>query len=895
MKIAWNSISRPFASRRARAVVLAIIAFGLVCAGAAAALKPRAHNWPNSPVRHTLKQRVAATVPSFAANLRGGVAVAGNTLETCPQNQPGNEVCAGNSYNNNDQNMDYVNVDPGGGRFNSSSANLTVPAGAHVVKAFLYWAADLSRGVENGQGKRTGSPAPDGDTPAGQTPHNGDRPHQINSTYGIVKFRAGTGSTYTTVNAFTQGSAQAKWDSVASWYSVAPSASVPEGGSPGWAYQVRADVTDQLNNALLARKVRRRGAKVTMPVTVANVQAGTGLNRYAGWNLIVVWETPSAAYRNITLFDGFAWVQVQGGQQLVVGPLDFSGFQTPASGNVDAHVTVWATEGDRGITGDYLSLGNQNAFCGPLTKQHDAAHPVDNFFNSTIANGGVDVGGRTPNYSNQLGFDLATLNVPEGTIGNNQTAASVCLGTTGDTYFFGGLAFDTLIKAPNLHIAKVADHTTANPGDVVNYTTTVDNPSTRDPDDPLAGTPVNAATNLVVADALPSGLDFSGFTNDGGGRCSYSASARTITCDVGTLRPDATFTYSYNATVSASAQGETSTSLANEACYDANSEDQPDVVFHGCDPATVVVPPVPPAPEPADLGVVKTVSHDIVKPGDTLTWAVVGTNYGPATSTGFVLADQLPAGIQFVSASASPQLTCTTPPVGSSGSVTCTAPSVPAAPAAGSSLTLTIVATVPPTTTDGTLLLNVATVSGDQDEPVPDPHPNRDETLTRVIVPDQPIPPPTPTPVPPEPGGPPQPPAPPVHPPNVPGGPADTLLKLRKTGSPANATLGGTITYALRVSNIGEALAMKVRVCDTPPSGLTVISAPGFRRSGRSLCTTISKLAIGKSRTLHVTARVATSSAGRLVNHATVNSRNAPSRRTRAVTIIHAAPPPGLG
>jgi uncharacterized repeat protein (TIGR01451 family) len=889
VEIARNSISRVPASRRARAALLAIIASGLVCAAAAAALKPAASNWPNTPVRHTLRQRVAPTVPSFAANLRGGVAVAGNTVETCPQNQPGNEVCAGNSYNNNDQNMVYVNVDSNPTTFNSSSANLTIPAGAHVVKAFLYWAGDLSRGVTNSQGNRTGHAAPGGDTPAGKPPHSADKPHQDNTVYGIVKLRAGTAATYTTVDAFSQGAPQARWDSVSSWYSVAPSASNPEGGSPGWAYQVRADVTTQLNNALLARKVRRRGANVTMPVTVANVQAGTGLNRYAGWNLIVVWETESAAYRNITLFDGFAWVQVQGGQQLVVGPLDFSGFQTPASGNVDAHVTTWATEGDRGITGDYLSLGNQNAFCGPLAKQHDAAHPVDNFFNSTISNGGADVGGRSPNFSNQLGFDLATLNVPEGTIGNNQTAASVCLGTTGDTYFFGGLAFDTLIKAPNLHITKVADRASANPGDVVNYTTTVNNPSTRAPDDPLAGTPVNAATNVVVADPLPSGLDFVGFTNDGGGRCTYTAAARTITCNVGTLQPDATFAYSYNATVSASAQGDTPASLGNYACYNANSEDQPDVVFHGCDPATVVVPPAPPQPERAELGVVKTVSHNIVSPGATLTWTVVGTNYGPATSTGFVLADQLPAGVQFVRASASAALTCTTPPVGGSGAVTCTAPSVPPAPAAGSSLTLTIVATVPATTADGTLLLNVATVSGDQDEPVPDPHPNRDETLTLVRVPDQPIP-PTPTPLPPDPDGPPQPPVQPVHPPRVPGAPADTLLKLTKKGSPSNASLGGTITYALRVSNIGEAQAMKVRVCDRPPAGLTVTSAPGFKRSGNSFCTTISKLAIGKSRTLHVTARVTRSSAGRLVNNASVNSRNAPSRRTRATTII--APPP---
>ena len=158
-----------------------------------------------------------------------------------------------------------------------------------------------------------------------------------------------------------------------------------------------------------------------MPVTVANVQAGTGLNRYAGWNLVMVWEQPTAAWRDITLFDGFDWVQVEGGQQLVVGPLDFTGFRTPSSGNIDAHVTVWATEGDRGLTGDYMSLGNQSAACGPLAKQHDAAHPVDNFFNSTVSSGGVDVGGRTPNYSNQMGFDLATLAVPEGTIGNNQT------------------------------------------------------------------------------------------------------------------------------------------------------------------------------------------------------------------------------------------------------------------------------------------------------------------------------------------------------------------------------------------------------------------------------------------------------------------------------------------
>ena len=52
------------------------------------------------------------------------------------------------------------------------------------------------------------------------------------------------------------------------------------------------------------------------------------------------------AWRNLTLYDGFAYVQVAGGQQLVVGPLDFTGFQTPAGGDVDAHAATWAYEGD---------------------------------------------------------------------------------------------------------------------------------------------------------------------------------------------------------------------------------------------------------------------------------------------------------------------------------------------------------------------------------------------------------------------------------------------------------------------------------------------------------------------------------------------------------------------
>ena len=767
---------------------------------------------------------------------------------------------------NNDHNMVYVNVDSSGGHFDSSSATLTVPSGARVVKAFLYWGADLSEGVN----RPTTNP-PSYAAPGGADPNT-------NTQWKKADLRVGSGS-YTTIDA-TAADRTGDWKGIASWYNQ-------PGQDPGFAYQVRSDVTSEVNAGLTATRRRARSARVDpLTVTVANVQAGHGYNRHGGWNLLVVWQTPTAAYRDITIFDGFDFVQVQGGQQLVVGPLNFTGFSTPASGKVDAHVTTWTYEGDRGITGDYMALGPVSDTCGAQTRLSDLLHPVGNFFNSAISRGGVDDGDRTPDYSNQLGFDLATVNVPEDTIGNAAGGASVCLGTNGDTYFFGGIVFDTLIRAPNVQINKVANVSQAGPGDPVRYTTTVTNPQ-RSTDDPLY--PTAAATNLVVADPLPSGIDFAGFV--GTPPCIYNGAKRSISCDVGTFPADGAFTYSFNATVHASAQGPAPNPVVNTGCFVSNSEDQPSVIFTGCDDATIIVPPAPPPqPQPADLGVVKTVSDHTVAPGDTITWKVVGTNYGPATSTGFVLADQLPAGVSFVSATASGALTCATPPVGGNGAVTCTAPSVPAKPADGSSLTLTIVATVPAGTADGTLLINVATVRGDQNEPAPDPHPNRDVALTRVVVPGQPLPPP-PVPPSPDPAGPP---APPVPQPDEPATAAvlGTRLSLHKRATPRLVHAGATVTFALRVRNIAEDSALNVRVCDALPHGLTVASAPGFKLRGRTLCKAIGTLKVLTAKTLRFTVRVGSKAALRTTNTATADARNSRTVRARATIRVLPSPPP---
>ena len=85
----------------------------------------------------------------------------------------------------------------------------------------------------------------------------------------------------------------------------------------------------------------------------------------------------------------------------------------------------------------------------------------------------------------------------------------------------------------------------------------------------------------MVADELPSGLDFVGFTANPNGACSYTIATRSISCAVGTIAPDASFSYAYQARVDATAQGNAPASLVNHACYQADSEDQPECDLRG--------------------------------------------------------------------------------------------------------------------------------------------------------------------------------------------------------------------------------------------------------------------------------------------------------------------------
>ena len=89
--------------------------------------------------------------PRFTSNQKGDITIVGNTLMSCN----GTGQCAngrngtGNSLNNNDFTMAYVDADADAATFSSSSATLALPTGTSVVFAGLYWGGDTNAGARN--------------------------------------------------------------------------------------------------------------------------------------------------------------------------------------------------------------------------------------------------------------------------------------------------------------------------------------------------------------------------------------------------------------------------------------------------------------------------------------------------------------------------------------------------------------------------------------------------------------------------------------------------------------------------------------------------------------------------------------------------------------------------
>lgn len=183
----------------------------------------------------------------------------------------------------------------------------------------------------------------------------------------------------------------------------------------------------------------------------------------------------------------------------------------------------------------------------------------------------------------------------------------------------------------------------------------------------------------------------------------------------------------------------------------------------------------------ASLSVTKNADVATAAPGDPVTFTLVVGNEGPDDALAVDLADALPPELLFQSLASPAGWSCTTPAVGTSGTVDCTLADFPPG-----SAVFTVVATVAPATTAGTVLSNQATVTSTTADPdSSDNEATADVTVTAAA------------------GG---------------------ALTLTKTGAPDPLVAGSDLTYTLTANHSFDHDVKEGTITDPLPPGTTFVS-----------------------------------------------------------------------
>ena len=563
---------------------------------------------------------------SYNAQINGGVVFAQNSSLSCDgtladgtQDQRGctNAKNGGKTLTtNNAWRMNHVDIDSDPQTFNSSTSQLSLPKDVTVVYAALYWGARLkgTNGLANAA-----------------------------STYDRVKFRTPGSNTYV--------------DVVAQPNDIIISPSTAGVGEP---YQAKAIVTDL---------VKAAGAG---NYTVANLAAGLGVDRYAGWTLAVVFQDPSRPLRDITLFDGLVNVRANDLPETIT----ISGFTVPVQGAVDATVGLVAYDGDRGNTGDFADFNT--------SRLASSVSPANDYFNSTIDTFGQDVLTRSPADQNTLGFDVKVADAT-GLIANSDTSAKITVGTKGESVIVGLISTRIDLRAPRFPSVKsvinVNGNSPAQIGDTLRYELSFTNTG----DDP--------ADNFVVSDPLPAGTTYvpgslqvnsTSVTDAAGDDVAELASdSRSIIARLGTgatsstggrMAIGSTHSVSFEVTVNANTEGSTLTNVGSISYLAATLQEQ--ILSSTNVVSTSVLSPNAPPPTVSNVAQLETsiVMPERVIPGSTANGQLVVKNVGNASATSVVAEYPIPSDITITSSDArctqtSGVLRCTTSPLDSGDAV----------------------------------------------------------------------------------------------------------------------------------------------------------------------------------------------------------------------------------
>ncbi len=276
----------------------------------------------------------------------------------------------------------------------------------------------------------------------------------------------------------------------------------------------------------------------------------------------------------------------------------------------------------------------------------------------------------------------------------------------------------------------------------------------------------DAATNIVVEDVLPAGLDFQSATPSAG---TYD--------DVNKEWTIPSLASGQSVTLVVVAEVQSGALLTYSAQVTASDQFDPDSVPDdgaGDDRATATVGVL----SGADLSVTVTPSSAAPNFGSNVTFTIVVTNGGPDAATGVVVTNVLPTGLAFQSFEA---------PAGTSF-VSATGVWTVGNLASGTSQTLTVTARV--NTTAAVEDVAQVTASGTPD---PDSTPNDNTGDDRGV--------------------------------GAIDAPAAADLRLAKTRTSGVVNVGQPVTFTLTLTNDGPDAATGVAVTDQLPAGLTFVSA----------------------------------------------------------------------
>lgn len=265
-----------------------------------------------------------------------------------------------------------------------------------------------------------------------------------------------------------------------------------------------------------------------------------------------------------------------------------------------------------------------------------------------------------------------TSSTPDGTPGNNSGTAT------------------TTVLSPSVVTGNKSRSGGGTPGSTLSYLIILSNSSNSDQQD----NPGNEFTDVLSADLTLVAASSSGGTaiaNTGTNTVTWNGvvparDSVTITIDA-TIKPGTEeHTIQNQGTISYDADG----NGTNEASATTNV----DSFGVGATPLN------------ADLGVTKT-APDSAPSDSEVTYTITVVNGGPDTATSATLTDTLPGDMTFVSLSQPAGWNCTSPTVGSGGTLSC----LRDLPAGSGAQVFTMVGHIPSGTADGTFYNNMATVS----------------------------------------------------------------------------------------------------------------------------------------------------------------------------------------